>query len=870
MTNENVDILYNKLEKKVAKNKRADLKKALVSSNNEKFEKVNSLNMEALHPFGKPKGFIGWVATFLGWLFIVFNLLAYSFAVPTYQDNGSLAGKVGTDFKNFSSTANDGLTSTVNESILTGIRSAYDNDADGVQLILNKLDNSAYGNTKDVQDKLESLLKQYSEYQDNTKAFQEKYSAKLTAENALNAAKTKYATAKAKYEATLAELKSMLIAFSEDRGAFDGIPEIVYAEEQKKYDAAVASYNALIKDYTEEQKTELDANKAAYANALSEYEDASANYSEALNKKAEDNDSVKSAQATLIIAQQEYDEAIDVGTYDVSSYEQALKDAQTALVITKKEVQDLIDNEIKETKAALDNAEKVLNAAKAAIPDLILKADEAVAIAEKSLNDTKAAYQLLLDELNDAIAENDSEKVLKAKLAIAEIVYEKTAATDKTSLTEKYNELKKDKEAIKPLTDAENSLNLAKEQLDSVQIALTASQNNVLSTVDEIVNLVNGNGGFKSSDLFDKIITNYETTVESYLTLTESKEDAAIVIDRFLEKNLSAFDTTVSALTEFISYGYSLNVLEADLANFDALEYNSLSAKLDTALSEFKVKYALIADAQAAYEQVYGDYKLAWDNYNKALKIYNADSSDENKVALDSEEINLEVEKSSYKFLLIEAVNNIALAKGEANAYLNRLSKYIAVYQRVAVETSSILNGSYVYITELSGNHVKDEKPLYFLDDGKMHLNYLVADTSTVNAVLGDYDLPGYVDNFKNYFASVDTCDEFIKGADFNSYTECSGLTDNDLSSLDGAVSKVNDLFNDFDSITKDLNTDSSSLFTYAKNCTLSSDMIFYIMMVFDIIVAVVLFGYWLLIMLLHRSEAMEKNYNGIIESLKD
>ncbi len=865
MTDEYVKSLYGKYEKKVAKKRRTELKSALISGCNDKFEAVNSLKMKELHPLRKTKGIIGFVSTFLGCLFLVMNLFVYSYGVPLYNNHGNIAGKVGTDFKDYAAKANSELETVVNCAVESGILSAYTEQADKAQAYLYQLDNHSYRSIADLQNKIDEVETAYSGYQTSFAAYQEKYDAKITAAYNFEVAKVQYAKEKETYDTVLSEYNEALLDFATEvkSGASDGIPEIVYADLKAKYDKAVVACDAEKAKYAEDELTQL---KTEYETALTACNEAKEQRTQAQEqlavakeKNAADDAEVISTQAQLTAAKEAYNAQVDIGTYDISAYVKAVEDAQTAYDSALKNAQSVIDNEIQTAQTALDNAEKTLKDAELALKEAkakiskVLAAEEAVAAAEEKVNKAKENF-LSLSELEQA-----------------ELIYEKSDKASKAELTAKKTKLAKAEAAVLPLTNAEKGSISANEQFDIEQTNLTETQRKLITDSDEIINLKKES--FSTSDLFGKISSNYITTVESYLKLTEEKNDAKIVIDRFLEKNLSAFDTIISLLSEFVSYGYSLDMLEYDVENYTSSSYDKLSDVIETALSDFKAKYSVFSEAKASYSQVYLDfadgYKMLWDAYSKAKKVYEADQSDVNKAAADSAQSRLELAKKAYSGSLIQSVNGIVMARAEANAYLNKLMRYISVYQRIATEAKPVLNDVYVYTCELTGNY-ENEETINAVVDGKIYLNYILADESSLNAVLGNYNLPSRVESAEKFFANAEDCADYIKGMDFDNFTECDGLTDGNLSELDGAVEKVNSVFGSFDAVTNQLSSDSSSLFADSQSCKMSADIISLILMVYNIIMAVVLFGYGLYILLEYRRKAMEENYNNIINSIND
>jgi len=865
MTDEYVESLYGKYEKKVSKKRRTELKSALISGRNDKFEALNALKMKELHPLRKTKGIIGFVSTLLGCLFLVMNLFVYSYGVPQYNNHGNIAGKIGTDFKHYAAKANSELEAVVNQALESGILSAYTEQADKTQAYLYQLDNNSYRGIAGLQNKIADVETAYTGYQTSFAAYQEKYDAKITAVYNFEVAKVQYAKEKQTYDTVLSEYNQALLAFATEvkNGASDGIPELVYADLKEQYDKAVTACEAEKAKYAEDKLSQL---KTEYETALTACNEAKEQCTQAQNqlaaakeKNAADDAEVISTQAQLLAAKEAYNAQVDIGTYDISAYVKAVEDAQTAYDSALRNAQSVIDNEIQTAQTALDNVEKAfkdaelaLNEAKAKISK-VLAAEEVVAAAEEKINEAKKNF-LSLSELEQA-----------------KLIYEKSDEESKAKLTAVKTKFENAEAAVLPLINAEKGSISATEQFNASQINLTETQGKLITDSDEIINLKEES--FSTSDLFGKISSNYITTVESYLKLTEEKDDAQIVIDRFLEKNLSAFDTVISLHSEFLGYGYSLDMLEYDVENYTSSSYDKLDDVIETALSDFKAKYSAFTEAKALYNQVYlgfvDDYTALWDAYGEAKKVYEADPGDVNKAAADSAQSRLELAKATYGGSLIQSVNGIVMARAEANAYLNRLMRYISVYQRIATEAKPVLNDVYVYACELTGNH-ENEETINAVVDGKLNLNYILVDESSLNAVLGNYDSTSYVESTKKFFANAEDCADYIKGIDFDNFVECEGLTDGNLSELDDAVEKVNSVFGSFDVVTNRLSSDSGSLFADSQSCKTSVDIISLIMMVYDIIMAVVLFGYGLYLLLEHRSKAMEENYNNIINTIND
>ncbi|MDE7082741.1 MAG: hypothetical protein K2O89_03450 [Clostridia bacterium] len=105
MTNEHVEELYGKFGKSVAKNKREDLKASLKDCDNEKFEELKKFEPKCKNPLHETVGIISWVATLIGFLFIVINLIIYAYVVPVNADKTEFATKLSADMTDYAKVA---------------------------------------------------------------------------------------------------------------------------------------------------------------------------------------------------------------------------------------------------------------------------------------------------------------------------------------------------------------------------------------------------------------------------------------------------------------------------------------------------------------------------------------------------------------------------------------------------------------------------------------------------------------------------------------------------------------------------------------------------------------------------------------------
>ncbi len=83
MTEKNVEELYGKLSKHIAKKNRQELKSSLEECGNGKYESLKNFEPKKKAPFSNLTFMMAWISALFGCAFLVLNLLVFCLLVPS-------------------------------------------------------------------------------------------------------------------------------------------------------------------------------------------------------------------------------------------------------------------------------------------------------------------------------------------------------------------------------------------------------------------------------------------------------------------------------------------------------------------------------------------------------------------------------------------------------------------------------------------------------------------------------------------------------------------------------------------------------------------------------------------------------------------
>lgn len=83
MTEKNVEELYGKLSKHIAKKNRKKLKSSLEECNNSKYNALREFEPQRKAPFSNLTFMMAWISSLFGCVFLVLNLLVFCLLVPS-------------------------------------------------------------------------------------------------------------------------------------------------------------------------------------------------------------------------------------------------------------------------------------------------------------------------------------------------------------------------------------------------------------------------------------------------------------------------------------------------------------------------------------------------------------------------------------------------------------------------------------------------------------------------------------------------------------------------------------------------------------------------------------------------------------------
>ena len=207
---------------------------------------------------------------------------------------------------------------------------------------------------------------------------------------------------------------------------------------------------------------------------------------------------------------------------------------------------------------------------------------------------------------------------------------------------------------------------------------------------------------------------------------------------------------------------------------------------------------------------------------------------------------------------LLDEVNRNVIKPTDLTAYQNGFVEHLNIYKSVINDLHDKLEKISNYYTAYGiyqYNYYDEEK-------GVVRFDYFTCTVKTMQAVLKNTDF----ETKKTLFG--ETMDSFTK---FNystvlDFEVC--LTEDFNNGLVAAATSAVGAINDFDSAVADMADITSQTHTLIKGYQSNTDILSNIVMVFDIILAVVLAGYWITIVLIYKSKAQEENIKAINEKI--
>lgn len=351
---------------------------------------------------------------------------------------------------------------------------------------------------------------------------------------------------------------------------------------------------------------------------------------------------------------------------------------------------------------------------------------------------------------------------------------------------------------------------------------------------------------------FDAELSAYKTSLATYLEELKTYDDA---IENLKNEELEKeeYDKRKDELDNGIKKAWNKHVLDKEKFDniiFDVSEYISNAKYLIALKKDFDNKKTYVLEQSISY----------FDEKNGAIK--NLSTYYNNYLAATK---NYDAYLTKYK-----QVDNVA-----EHMSLNYTSKYVyTVYQLVECQNDlvahfemyqSVINSMPKRLEEITEYYNTINEAEYY-DDGSEKPRVQDFFRSYLNTRAGVLSRTDFKVCKDAYNARVKGFEEFKFVYDISKGV----LSDEYKQSLDSVAADIQAHFENFSSCTSNMETLSTQVFYMASENQIQIDIVSTIMMFFDIILAVILFIYWLGVVLIHRSRAQEENFKSLNEIIKN